>query len=148
MTTSGCATTSPTHLMPKPTSVPRRVLVWAAMTASALMLVACASQKPVEQKDRYRETGLASYYAHRFHGRRTASGETYLEDRLTAAHRWLPFGTRLKVTNLTNGREVHVKVNDRGPFVQGRIIDLSYAAAQELKMIRPGVVKVAVEEID
>lgn len=112
------------------------------------MLVACASQQPVKQKNRYRETGLASYYAHRFHGRRTASGETYLEDRLTAAHRRLPFGTRLKVTNTTNGREVHVRVNDRGPFVQGRIIDLSHAAAQKIKMVRQGIVKVTVEEID
>jgi len=144
----GCAPICLTPFMPKPTSVDRRVLVWAAMIASALMLMACASQQPVKQKGLYRETGLASYYAHRFHGRRTASGETYLEDRLTAAHRWLPFGTRLKVTNTTNGREVHVRVNDRGPFVQGRIIDLSHAAAQKIKMVRQGIVKVTVEEID
>lgn len=113
-----------------------------------LMMAACASQQTVKPKERYQETGLASYYAHRFHGRQTASGETYLDDRLTAAHRWLPFGTRLKVTNLTNGREVDVRVNDRGPFIKGRVIDLSYAAAQKLNMIRQGIVKVTVAEID
>jgi rare lipoprotein A len=111
---------------------------------TALMLTFCGSQTPVRQPPSYQATGLASYYAHKFHGRKTASGETYHRDKLTAAHRSLPFGTRLKVTNLANGREVMVRVNDRGPFVKGRIIDLSYAAALELKMVRQGVVRVKV----
>lgn len=135
----------------RPSNPHRRLRVrWLmmVMVLEVLLLTACASQPKPKPKERYQETGLASYYAHRFHGRRTASGETYNENHLTAAHRRLPFGTRLKVTNLTNGREVYVRVNDRGPFIKGRIIDLSYAAAQELKMIREGVVKVSVEIID
>ena len=83
--------------------------------------------------------GLASFYAH---GARTASGERFDPHDLTAAHRSLPFGTRLRVTNLVTGRSVTVRVNDRGPFIRGRVIDVSYAAAQTLGIIRPGVAKV------
>ncbi len=89
-------------------------------------------------------TGKASYYASKFHGRQTASGEIYDENKLSAAHRELKFGTKVKVRNLKNGREVIVVINDRGPFAAGREIDLSYAAAQEIDMIRDGVVDVEV----
>lgn len=147
-TTNDCMSTLSAPEGTKPICLVRRVMIWAVLIATASMVVACASQKPAGPEKHYRETGLASYYAHRFHGRRTASGETYLEDRLTAAHRWLPFGTRLKVTNLTNGRKVYVRVNDRGPFIKGRIIDLSNAAAQKIDMIDQGIVKVTVEEIE
>ncbi len=89
--------------------------------------------------------GQASYYADKFHGRSTASGEKYDKTKLTAAHRSLPFGTRVRVTNLRNGQQVIVRINDRGPFVDGRIVDLSRAAAEQIGMVRDGVVKVKVE---
>lgn len=111
------------------------------------VLAACSSQPVVRQSTFYQTTGLASYYAHSLHGRKTASGEAYHKHKLTAAHRWLPFGTRLKVVNLTNGRDVEVRVNDRGPFVKGRIIDLSYAAAKQLGMVRQGVVRVKLVQV-
>ncbi len=91
------------------------------------------------------EEGAASYYAHKFHGRTTANGETYDENKMTAAHKTLPFGTTVRVTNLANGKNVVVRINDRGPFIKGRIIDLSYKAAGELDYISRGVVKVRVE---
>ncbi|RJP70808.1 MAG: septal ring lytic transglycosylase RlpA family protein [Candidatus Abyssobacteria bacterium SURF_17] len=89
----------------------------------------------------------ASWYGRKFHGRRTASGETYNMHEYTAAHRTLPFGTRVRVTNLRNGRQTLVRINDRGPFVSGRDIDLSYQAAQDLRMIGTGVEKVELEII-
>lgn len=76
--------------------------------------------------------GMASYYGKEFHGRKTASGEIYDMYKLTAAHRTLPFGTRVKVINLENGRSVVVRINDRGPFEKGRIIDLSFEAARRV----------------
>lgn len=92
-------------------------------------------------------TGSASYYADKFEGRRTASGVRFRQSEMWAAHRSLPFGTRLRVTNLANGREVEVEVVDRGPFVRGRIIDLSRAAARRLDYIRAGHTPVKVEVI-
>ncbi len=83
--------------------------------------------------------GKASYYANEFVGQRTASGEVFTLNELTCAHRTLPFGTMLKVKNLDNGSEVVVRVNDRGPFIPGRIIDLSYAAAKKLGIIIKGL---------
>lgn len=90
-------------------------------------------------------TGVASYYGAKFHGRKTANGETFDMYGLSAAHRLLPFGTRLKVTNLANGKSVVVKVNDRGPFVDDRILDLSYGAAKELDMLGTGLASVQIE---
>ena len=92
-------------------------------------------------------SGKASYYGNKFHGRRTSDGSVYHRDSLTCAHRTLPFGTLLKVRNVKNGREVIVKVNDRGPFVRGRLVDLSYAAAKEIGMIAAGVARVEVKNI-
>lgn len=89
--------------------------------------------------------GIASYYGADFHGKRTASGETFDQWKLTCAHRDLPFGTRLRVTNLKNEKSVIVRVNDRGPWVAGRMIDLSYAAAQKIDLIRDGVTRVKIE---
>ncbi len=86
--------------------------------------------------------GRASYYGRDFDGRRTASGEIFNRRNLTAAHRHLPFGTCVRVVNVTNGREVEVRVNDRGPFVRGRIIDVSEAAARALGMLEAGVTHV------
>ena len=88
------------------------------------------------------ETGAASWYGHPYHGRRTASGEVYDMNDLTAAHRSLPLGTRLMVTNLDTGQAVEVRVNDRGPLVEERILDLSYAAARVIGADRVGVIPV------
>ena len=89
------------------------------------------------------QTGAASYYADKFHGRKTASGETFDNGELTMAHRTLPLGTLVKVTNLANNTSVVVRVNDRGPYSSGRVADLSRAAAEKLKMIQRGIVDVA-----
>ena len=89
--------------------------------------------------------GIASWYGDPFHGERTSSGEIYDMHAMTAAHRTLPFQTVVRVHNLDNGKRVHVRVNDRGPFVRGRIIDLSNAAAQEIDMVRPGTARVRLE---
>lgn len=89
--------------------------------------------------------GVASYYAEKFHGRRTANGEIYNMWAMTAAHKTLPFGTMVKVTNLDNGKSVVVRINDRGPYAHNRVIDLSKKAAAELDMIKKGTAKVKVE---
>lgn len=94
------------------------------------------------------QTGMASWYGPDFHGKTTSSKEVYDMYDLTAAHRNLPFGTYVMVTNLDNGKSVIVRVNDRGPFVEGRIIDLSYAAAKALDMLGPGVVPVEIEILE
>lgn len=93
------------------------------------------------------EEGVASWYGAEFHGKRTASGEIYDMFALTAAHRRLPFGTLVEVTNLENGRKVVVRINDRGPFKKGRIIDLSYAAARRLGMVEQGTARVRLRVI-
>lgn len=103
------------------------------------------TQKP--ESITYQQTGVASYYAWGFHMRRTSSGEVYHRDSLTCAHRTLPFGTRLKVTNLSNQKSVFVKVNDRGPFSRGRVIDLSYAAAKTIGILASGLAKVRIEQV-
>lgn len=89
------------------------------------------------------EEGIASWYGHPYHGRATASGEIYNMYALTAAHRTLPFGTQVRVHDLENGRDVEVRINDRGPFVRGRIIDLSYSAAMAMHM--PSLARVRLE---
>ena len=96
----------------------------------------------------YDEVGEASWYGKPYHGRLTANGEKYNMNKLTAAHRTLPFDTNVRVTNLRNGRRVKVRINDRGPFVGGRIIDLSRKAASKLKMIEDGVVPVGLQILD
>jgi rare lipoprotein A len=88
------------------------------------------------------ETGMASYYGDGYHGRKTANGEIFNKRKLTAAHKTLPFGTVVKVKNLSNGQTVKVRINDRGPFVKGRIIDLSEKAAQKIDMKQQGVAEV------
>src|SRR5215210_1304199 len=98
----------------------RQITLFAIIT----MLASCAPKVT--------QTGKASYYAQKFNGRATASGEKYRSSQKTAAHRTLPFGTKVKVTNLSNGRSVKVRVNDRGPFVAGRIIDVSGKAAKQI----------------
>ena len=109
-----------------------------------LAITGCAGTLPKASPEGYVETGQASYYAEKFQGRATASGEAYERSALTAAHRTLPFGTLVEVTNLGNGRTVTVRINDRGPFVKGRIIDLSYRAAADLDFIKEGLADVRV----
>ena len=112
--------------------------------ALVLLLTGCSTRPPFAHKPAYETVGMASSYARKFQGRRTASGERYNMHALTAAHPALAFGTRVEVTNLANGRRVEVRINDRGPFAKGRIIDLSYAAARQIGMLRKGVAKVRV----
>lgn len=101
----------------------------------------------LDSSDGFRERGIASWYGRDFHGRSTSSGEVYDMNLLTAAHKTLPIPTWVEVTNLVNGRRVIVKVNDRGPFVDGRVIDLSQRAAQELGMIQAGTARVQVRAL-
>ena len=91
------------------------------------------------------ETGLASWYGHPYHGRASASGEIYDMEQMTAAHRTLAFGTVVRVYDLDNDKAVDVRINDRGPFVDGRVIDLSHAAARAIEMIGPGTARVRLE---
>jgi rare lipoprotein A len=88
---------------------------------------------------------MASWYGPNFHGKTTANGETYDQNELTAAHKTLPFNSVVRVTNLDNGKQVTVRINDRGPYARGRVIDLSRAAAREVDMIGPGVARVRLE---
>jgi rare lipoprotein A len=129
---------------------------------SAWLCVACAAgprperpaydrdmgQYPEETRDRpagHEESGMISFYADKFHGRKTASGEIFDKRAMTAAHRTLPFRTKVKVTNLANGKSVVVTINDRGPFARNRILDLSPAAAREIGLGTQGTVKAKVE---
>jgi rare lipoprotein A len=99
---------------------------------------------PIPDAAGYVESGIASWYGPNFHGRPTSNGEEYNMFEMTAAHKTLPMNTMLLVRNLDNGRETVVRINDRGPFVQGRVIDLSYKAAQNLEIVRPGVSRVQI----
>ncbi len=107
--------------------------------------VATRTTVPPPVPGRYVEEGLASWYGVPYHGRAAASGEIYDMYKLTAAHRTLPFNSLVRVTNVKNGRKTEVRINDRGPFVEGRIIDLSLAAARELDMVAAGVAPVRLE---
>lgn len=133
-----------------------KVLKWHAawpLTIICLFLTSCHPSPPTipanyshtAHKQRYVAIGIASWYGPNFHGKRTANGERYNMYKLTAAHRTLPFNTRLLVTNLQNRHQVVVRINDRGPFIKNRIIDLSYAAAQKLGLIGPGTARVKLE---
>jgi rare lipoprotein A len=126
---------------PIPGRAPRRPVV----LVLALGVLSACTVLPVGWTGR--QAGLASWYGPGLHGRRTASGTVHTGAALTAAHRSLPFGTRVRVTNLENGRAVVVVVDDRGPFVCGRVIDLSLAAARRLGMVRDGVVPVRLEVV-
>ena len=103
--------------------------------------------RPIVDAQGYNEEGLASWYGKDFHGRKTSNGETYDMYAMTAAHKILPMNVFLKVTNLGNGRSAVVRVNDRGPFVKSRIIDLSYSAAKQLGVVGPGTAPVRIEAL-
>ena len=124
-----------------------KVRLFLAGAAIALGSVGCTLVGPAadptpDGPTGWSEQGIASWYGDPFHGRQTASGETYDMDAMTAAHPSLPFGTVLQVVNLDNGRTVQVRVNDRGPYVDGRVIDVSRRAARELDMVGPGTARV------
>ena len=116
------------------------------------VILGCGGPSPARtdpaDTDRSGTVGLASWYSDALHGRTTANGETSDRAALTAAHRSLPFGTRVRVTRIETGEDVVVRINDRGPFVEGRIIDLSRRAAEALGMIDAGVVRVRVVVLD
>ncbi|OFY67551.1 MAG: hypothetical protein A3H98_03440 [Bacteroidetes bacterium RIFCSPLOWO2_02_FULL_36_8] len=96
----------------------------------------------------YTETGVASWYGDDFHGKKTANGEIFSKRKLTAAHKTLNFNCMVKVTNLDNGKSVVVRINDRGPFVKGRIIDLSKKAAKKIGLIKSGTAKVKIVAVE
>jgi rare lipoprotein A len=129
---------------------------YAVFLLSVVILGGCAHKKharlkaptpPVAAKVGDTESGLASWYGHPYHGRPAANGEIYDMEKLTAAHRTLPFETWVHVTNLNNAKAVDVRITDRGPFIDRRVIDLSHAAARAIDMIGPGVVPVRIEVI-
>lgn len=124
----------------------QHAVVVAALASSALFAdfssAHAADKAPVKAI-----AGAASWYGDKFHGRRTANGERYDMHKLTAAHKTLPFGTKVRVTNNENGKSVVVRINDRGPFVGKRVIDLSRGAAAAVGMIRSGVAPVSIEVV-
>lgn len=120
----------------------KRPILLACLAALLLTLPSCTAFRRDGDEAEFVQRGEASYYGLKFHGRRTASGELYDMFRLTAAHRELPFGSIVEVTNLDNGKRVRVRINDRGPFARRRIIDLSYRAAQRVDLVGPGTARV------
>jgi len=120
--------------------------IFLALVAGGV-LAGCGSSAPRFVAPREME-GVASYYAEEFNGRKTANGEVYDMHALTAAHRTLPFNTKLRVSNLNNGRSVIVRVNDRGPFKESRILDLSLEAARRLGITREGTARVKIEIVE
>jgi rare lipoprotein A len=130
--------------------VPARALALVVLLSLAL---ACAGRpapqaRPEPVKKGWTQKGEASWYGKPYHGRTTASGERYDMHEMTAAHQTLPFHTVVRVKNLDNGREVKVRITDRGPFVKGRILDLSYKAARKLGMVEKGVVPVKITVLE
>jgi rare lipoprotein A len=128
-------------------------LIAASALCAALLLMSSACSHGRRKAPRavaappvgWTETGVASWYGEPYHGRRSANGEIYDMEQFTAAHRTLPFGAEVRVVNLTNAKRVEVRITDRGPFVDGRIIDLSRAAARRIDLIGPGTVRVRIE---
>jgi peptidoglycan lytic transglycosylase len=127
----------------------REVIIFTSLMIIICLLTACARHRIIYEKPEIKpvEKGIASWYGEDFHGKPTSSGEIYDMNQLTCAHQTLPLGTTVMVTNLENGKSVELRVNDRGPFVKGRIIDLSYAAARMLDMHEQGTAMVKVEVI-
>ena len=129
-------------------AIPRPFLfALAALVSASTFLGAPRARADLSPVDDYPQPkfGRASYYGYGFAGRRTASGDTFRPEELTAAHRFLPLGTKVRVTNLHNGRSVLVTINDRGPYIRGRHIDLSLGAARELEMVGRGVADVLIQ---
>lgn len=128
-------------------ALPEEAPVAAPLEAAPAPAVEVAPEPAPEPAYETLAVGEASYYGHELAGNRTASGERFNPQGLTAAHRTLPMGTRLRVTNTTNGKSVVVRVNDRGPFAKARILDLSLAAAHKIAMVRAGKARVKIERL-
>ena len=128
-----------------------RLIARFLFTVSLCSLISCSEDqfrsKPISVGRSVTVTGLASFYSDALQGRKTASGEHYNREAFTAAHRAFPFGTLVRIVNQRNGKSIVVRINDRGPYVDGRIIDLSWRAAHSLDMIADGVVPVLLELI-
>jgi rare lipoprotein A len=122
---------------------PSALPVLASLVSLSLGLAAVSSAR-AHKAPAFEQIGTASWYGPRFHGKKTANGEAFNQNKLTAAHRNLPLGTRVEVTNVTNGKSVEVKITDRGPYVNGRVIDLSRAAAIQLGMKDAGLARVQI----
>ncbi len=139
----------------------QRVRFIGLIAVVTLLIVGCSSHprfrdEPVSKRYKDRPAklkkgqtwrGVASYYGPKFHGRKTSNGEVFDMHRFTAAHKTLPFGTILEVTNLKNGKKCQVRINDRGPFIEGRIIDLSMGSAKKIGMINDGIAEVELKII-
>ncbi len=142
-------------LAPALTSAPRAARRLGLLALLSVLAVGCGATRE-QRPERPGKTGrgsawgegLASWYGGKFNGRKTASGEIFSSKRLTAAHRTLPFGTCVLVQNVANGRSVKVRINDRGPFTRGRVIDLSEAAARRLDFVSEGVARVRLSPCD
>ena len=134
-----------------PPQMPSYFEKWALLLL--VILTACAPSKkellfePYDREKilRYREVGVASWYGEEYHGRKTANGEVYDMYAMTAAHPTLPFNTFVRVTNVENGKKAELRINDRGPFISGRIIDLSHSGARAIEMLTRGTAKVSIE---
>ncbi|WP_299818190.1 septal ring lytic transglycosylase RlpA family protein [uncultured Pontibacter sp.] len=122
----------------------KQILILAVFAVS---ITSCASSSAGFGQRGYTEEGKASYYSRKLQGRKMANGEPYRRGKLTAAHKTLPFGTKVKVTNLQTNQTVKVKITDRGPYVSGRIVDLSEAAAKKIGSVKAGVVPVKMKVI-
>ena len=144
---SGCAKNRQADPIPEPTPQPIPEPSPSAYKIGNAYEVGGAWYYPTVTYD-YQETGIASWYGPNFHGKSTANGETFDQNALTGAHRTLPMPTMVRVTNLENGRSIKVRINDRGPFKNGRIIDLSRRAADLLGFRREGTAKVLVEIVE
>ena len=131
---NGCASNTPSY-EPPPTSKPGHPKPYKVMGKW---------YQPLPDSKGFRQRGLASWYGRDFHGKKTSNGEIYNMYAMTAAHKTLPLGTWVRVHNLENNRTIEVRINDRGPFVRGRIIDLSYTAAKEIGIVGPGTARVEV----
>lgn len=130
---------TPSIRIPRSTSGLAHALI---LTLLAMLVSGCSMHRYDKPRVGTTQRGVASWYGEPFHGRKTASGEVYDMHGLTAAHKELPLGTVVWVKNLENGRELELRVNDRGPFVKGRVLDVSYAAAKRLGMVGPGTAKI------
>jgi len=126
----------------------KKPLLLALAAIAMLSFAACAPYQARKVPMKHSSEGMASWYGPGFHGRKTASGERYNQRDLTAAHKTLPFGSMIRVINVDNGKAVVVRINDRGPFVRGRVIDLSRAAAERIGMIGQGTARVKLASLD
>lgn len=139
-----------------PVVTTRREIFAITGSAAAMILAGCGKKRRIASAPaavpraaamERTETGIASWYGHPYHGRPAANGEIYDMEKMTAAHRTLPFNTWVRVTNLASGKTVDVRIIDRGPFVDGRIVDLSHAAARAIDLIGPGIASVRIDVI-